>query len=56
MADELLSNDLARITDDWVRLVKNRVLQSAHGFFETTPTSNGYASSRLILHSIENHH
>ncbi|VAI11475.1 unnamed protein product [Triticum turgidum subsp. durum] len=38
MADELLSKDAARLSDDRIRVVKERVLQSAHGFLETTST------------------
>uniref|UniRef100_A0ACD6ARC1 Uncharacterized protein n=1 Tax=Avena sativa TaxID=4498 RepID=A0ACD6ARC1_AVESA len=41
MADDLLSNHPARLTDDGIRVVKDRVLQSAHGFFETMSTDNG---------------
>lgn len=38
MADELLSKDAARLSDDGIKVVKERVLQSAHGFLETTST------------------
>uniref|UniRef100_A0ACD5VLM2 Uncharacterized protein n=1 Tax=Avena sativa TaxID=4498 RepID=A0ACD5VLM2_AVESA len=41
MADDLLSNHPARLTDDGIRVVKDRVLQSAQGSFETTSTDNG---------------
>uniref|UniRef100_A0A453JBU6 Uncharacterized protein n=1 Tax=Aegilops tauschii subsp. strangulata TaxID=200361 RepID=A0A453JBU6_AEGTS len=37
-ADELLSKDAARLSDDGIKVVKERVLQSAHGFLETTST------------------
>ncbi|KAM0854381.1 hypothetical protein ACQ4PT_050461 [Festuca glaucescens] len=40
MADELLSNDPAHLTADGIQVVKDRVLQSAHGFFETTSTDD----------------
>ncbi|VAI25836.1 unnamed protein product [Triticum turgidum subsp. durum] len=38
MADDLLSKDAARLSDDGIKVVKERVLQSAHGFLETTST------------------
>ncbi|CAM0871324.1 unnamed protein product [Alopecurus aequalis] len=40
MADELLSKDHARLSDDGIKVVKDRVLQIAHGFFETISTNN----------------
>uniref|UniRef100_M8CSV0 Uncharacterized protein n=1 Tax=Aegilops tauschii TaxID=37682 RepID=M8CSV0_AEGTA len=52
MADELLSKDAARLSDDGIKVVKERVLQSAHGFLETTSTYDKYASSQPLLPSM----
>lgn len=40
LADDLLSKDHAHLSDDGIKLVKDRVLESAHGFLEMVPTYN----------------
>ena len=46
--DQLLSKNPAGLTEDGIQLVKARVLDTAQGFFETTFTSNQYATSQLL--------
>ena len=46
--DQLLSKNPAGLTEDAIQLVKARVLDTAQGFFETTFTSNQYATSQLL--------
>ncbi|XP_062217157.1 uncharacterized protein LOC133917166 [Phragmites australis] len=51
MVDELLSKNSAGLSEDGIKLVKIRVLESAQGFFETTLTLNkvkGFQCPELV--------